>query len=251
MKNKLICIALALCFSLSCAFMLTACTPTNDPLTNAELSALYKEIAISSWNEIGVSDPTVSTQTLSAIPDKKIETSDPNDIFNIKINANSMSGLIYMVGLLYDNENFSVKNDIAVFNATIEMQGQSFSQNYVLKTSLNKSKNKLVLEVVTTVDGVAQYSNLELNYNFNSHTLISYRLCGCVMDNFYDMSLTSDNKNMWYWTSDTEDSFATALTQAKAQLLSNAESVAPLTATFDSEIQAYLNAVQDAMQELM
>ena len=74
----------------------------NEP-TVQELSATYKNIAISLWDSIGVDDPTVpQTQAVLmsvSFPNITDETSDAGKISNIKMNANTSAGLFYMISL--------------------------------------------------------------------------------------------------------------------------------------------------------
>lgn len=221
-------------------------------LTNAQLSALYKEVALETWESLGVDDPTVSTAQLANVVDKKTETTDQNAINNIKVNANSMAGLIYMVSLLYSNEKFQTTNNIAKFDADITIESQSFSQSYVLKTSLDKKNNKVYLEALVTVMGSVQYSNLEVNYDFKTNTLKAYRFITNVdvIGQYVDMGLTEDNKYMWYETTNVTDEFAVAVETNKTQLTASSNEVTKLTTKFNSEIQNYMDVIQKAMSEM-
>lgn len=107
MKKKFVSIISSICLIIPCIFVFSACANTSKPedgLTSVELSNIYKEVAISTWNVIGISDSTVksNTQTTAVeISDKKTETTDINNLINIKRNANSMAGLVYLVSCLY------------------------------------------------------------------------------------------------------------------------------------------------------
>ena len=251
MLKKIIkgCMAIALVFS--SLFVAAGCGKDDEPLTKAELSALYKEVALETWESLGVSDPTVTTASLANVVDKKTETTDEGQIENIKVNANSMAGIVYMVSLLYANENFNTTNNIAVFDAEITMGSQSFTQSYVLETSIDKDNNKLYLEAMMTVNGATQYSNLVMDYNFSTKTLVSYRFFTNVdvMGTYVDMALTSDNKYMWYEATSSTDEFAVAVEAEKTALTNASSGVTKLTTMFSSEIQAYMDVLQKAMEE--
>ena len=240
----------------SSLFVATACKCDKDdeqPLTKAELSELYKEVALETWESLGVDDPTVSTTALLAnIVDKKSETTDQNSIDNIKGNANSMAGLIYMVSLLYANDNFETTNNIAKFDADIVIESQSFAQSYVLETSLDKENNKLYLEALVTVMGSVQYSNLEVDYDFDAKTLKSYRFVTNVdvIGQYVDMGLTEDGKYMWYDTTSASDEFAVAVEAEKAALTTASDDVTKLTTKFSNEIQVYMDVIQKVMTEM-
>lgn len=257
MKKKILNIIFVICLMVPCMLMFGACgpTPPEEPLTNAELSTLYKEVAVEAWETAGVSDPTApsaqATLLSVSVPDKKQETDDVAQIANINMNANSMAGFVYMVSLLYANENFATTNNIAVFDAQIMLGTQSFDQHFVLTTELSKQQNKVAVEVIVTVNGVAQYSNVEISYDFNTQTLLSYRFITQVMDNYVDMALTQNDKYMWYSTNDEADTYAVAVNALKIDLQNRAESVQKLATNFGTEVQTYMDIVQQVMADMM
>ena len=221
-----------------------------EQLSREELATLYQEVALETWDSFGYGDPTIAPVSLLAnVVDKKGETTDEGQIDNIKVNANSMAGLIYMVSLLYANENFIISNDIAVFDASILMGQDTFDQSYVLKTSIDKKNNKVYLEALVEVMGSKQYSNVVINYDFENKELVSFRFFTNVdvIGTYVDMGLTEDDKYMWYETSVATDEFAVAVESVKASLVDKASDVDKLTTKFDSEIQAYMNILQNAM----
>lgn len=254
--KKLLKSLMAIALVFSSLFLATACKCDKDDeqsLTKAELSELYKEVALETWESLGINDPTVSTTALLAnIVDKKSETTDQTSINNIKNNANSMAGLIYMVSLLYANDNFETTNNVAKFDADIVIESQSFAQSYVLETSLDKKNNKVYLEALVTVMGSVQYSNLEVDYDFATKTLKSYRFVTNVdvIGQYVDMGLTAEGKYMWYDTTSTTDEFAVAVEAEKNSLTTASNDVTKLTTKFSSEIQVYMDAIQKAMAEM-
>ena len=239
----------------SSLFASTACGKDDNehPLTKAELSALYKEVALETWESLGVSDPTVSSAALLAnVVDKKTETTDENQIENIKVNAASMAGIVYMVSLLYANENFETTNNIAVFDADITMGSQTYTQSYILDTSIDKGNNKVYLQTLMTVNGATQYSNLVMDYNFETKTLVSYRFFTNVdvMNTYVDMALTADSKYMWYGTISVTDEFAITVETEKTALTTASSNVTKLTTNFSNEIQVYMDVLQEAIEDM-
>lgn len=255
MKKRILSFVLSFCLLVSGAFALSACDggKGGKPLTNAELSVLYKQVAADAWDEVGLNAPedtSAAATTMSVtIPDKKTETTDASTIANITMNANSMAGFVYMVGLLYANEDFSVTDGIAVFDAPqVSVGGQSVDQEYILKTSLDKSRNKVKVEVIVTVMGTQQYSNVEIDYNFSTNALTAFRFytgIGTMM--FGDMAKTADGKMLYFDTNDTTDDFAVAVTAKRQEFADGAASIEKLSATFTAEVQTYLDAVMSAM----
>lgn len=245
MKKKLLSFILAM----FCLFTLVGCSPNNpppaDPPTNAELAVIYKEVADSAWEKVGVENPTQTVNPLSTILDFKTETTDEAQIANIKINANGMAGLLYMLGLLYENENFVTTNGIAVFDANISIMGTDAVQNYVLTSTIDQENNKLYLEAVVTTMGNKQYSYLDADYNFEEKELIAFRFCSSLGEfAFVDMALTEDNKNMWYETNDSTSDYAVSLLAKRAEFEASAEGIEKLTANFDEEVQVYMTILE-------
>jgi len=243
--------AIALVFSSLC--VASGCNKDdNQSLTKEELSELYEKVALETWESLGVDNPITSMALLANVVDKKTETTSEGAIDNIKINANSMAGLIYMVSLLYANENFETTNNIAKFDADITMGGQSFSQSYILETSLDKKNNKVYLEALVTVMGSVQYSNVEVDYDFSTNTLKAYRFFTNVdvIGQYVDMGLTTDGKYMWYDTNSETDEFAVAVEAEKSALTAAANEVTKLTTNFGDEIQIYMDVIQNIMENI-
>lgn len=243
--------AIALVFS--SLYVASGCNKDDDQsLTKEELSELYEEVALETWESLGVDNPITSMALLANVVDKKTETTSEGAIDNIKINANSMAGLIYMVSLLYANENFETTNNIAKFDADITMGGQSFSQSYILETSLDKKNNKVYLEALVTVMGSVQYSNIEVDYDFSTNTLKAYRFFTNVdvIGQYVDMGLTTDGKYMWYDTNSETDEFAVAVEAEKSALTAAANEVTKLTTNFGGEIQVYMDVIQNIMENI-
>jgi hypothetical protein len=87
-----------------------------------------------------------------------------------------MAGLIYMVSLLYSNEDFETTNNIAKFEADITMENQPFTQSYVLETSLDKKNNKVYLQ--GEIVALPEYSHEVLNEGFYTLNISIPRLSG-------------------------------------------------------------------------
>jgi len=64
------------------------------------------------------------------------------------------------------------------------------------------------------------------------------------------MALTSDNKYMWYEPGSAEDSYAIALLAKRDAFEGLASGVEKLTVSFNDEIQAYMTAVEKAIEDL-
>ena len=236
----------------TCAVTVTAPPPTE--MTNAELAEVYKDIAVEAWAKIGIADPTASSQPALmsvVVPDKKQETTDEGAIDNIKINANSMAGMVYMLSLLYTNDNFVTTDGIAKFDANITMGGMPFAQAYILKTDVDVENDKVYIETMITVEGNGQYSLVEVDYDFDTETLKAFRYAGAMtFGEYVDMALTADGKNMWFTTSDSTDDFAVAMVTKMNAFTTASEQVTKLTANFDTEVQTYFTVLQSVIDQL-
>ena len=228
--------------------VLSACSSKekkSNELSKEELSVLYKDIALSTWEKIGVDDPTIEASTLSvSIPDKKEETTNEHNIKNILMNGNTMAGLIYMISLLYANEDFITTDNIAIFDVTTTIMGETHTQNYILETYVDMDDNKVYLQAAITTMNIVQYSSVEADYDFDKEELKSYRFYSNVMTSYVDMALTEDNKYMWYETSTEGDEVASAITAKKQEFLNRSAEVSKLEVSFDEEIQTYMTILE-------
>lgn len=274
--KKLLAILLSVCFCVVGAFTLTACnnTPPTDPpanppsgpsageMTNAELSAAYKQVAVSTWESLGIDDPTTTTSpVLTTLPDKKVEIDmNTGEGLNIKLNANGMAGFLYMLGLLYENPAFTLTNGIVKFGATVTAGNGTTEQDYTLTSSIDTQTGKVELELIVDISAQgsnpaqSQYSFVEIDYNFTTNTLNSFRFAICndmgMGTMFIDMALTTDEKFMWFNTTDATDSFAVAISADKDAFVTSAQAVTPLTTDFSTEVQSYFNVINSVMSKL-
>lgn len=257
MRKRIISFLLATMLVIPCLLVFTACGKQNPgntggggEMTRAEISATYKEIAGNTLEAFGYQNPFAPQAMAITIPDQKVETTDPHAIANIDNNAKTGAGIIYMISLLYENDAFVTTNGIAIFNATINMFGDDYEQNYVIKSSLDVPNNKVYIEAIITVGGSEQYSNAVLSYDFTAKELISFRFVSCLefMNMGVDMELTADGRNMWYEAQTADDPVFIALVNMKNQFKTSAESVTPLTEDFSTECQTYFDVLQSVIK---
>lgn len=270
MKKKFLSLILAICLIIPCAFALTACggnpssdggRPSPDELTSAQKATIYKEVAVSTWAEIGVDDPTTETTALAlmsaiSIPDKKQETTDTNDLLLIKMNSNNMASVLYFIGLLYENPNFALTDGIVKFDGTasVGMEGESseYSYTFTLKPSLDIENNKVYLESYTITNGIyEQYILIDANYNFETKTMLSFRMCAVSGGEMYlDLGITEDDKYEVYATMNTDDEFAVAIDGEFASFKNAVQNVPKLNSIFSEEIQTYMTLCQKVQEDL-
>ena len=254
--KKVLSLFLVLVMAFSCALMITGCKP-NDPgdgdgMTRDEIAATYKEVAESAWQAIGYDNP-VQPSLMSAIPDKKVETTDTHEIANIKSNVNSAIGIIYMIGSLYENDAFVVEDGVAKFNASVTVFGDPIEYGFTLKSELDVENNKVYLEAIAYVMGTEQYNYAEIDYNFDQKQVTGLDFVShiALMGQAVNMALTAEGKYTWYQTNDATDSFMTAVLVQKAQLVSTAESIDVLTENFGAECQVYFDILATAIPSSM
>ena len=166
-----------------------------------------------------------------------------------------MAGFLYMLSLLYADENFETVNELAKFDATVTMGGFSNSQNFIISSSLNKSTGKIVAELIVSTASSEQYSYVEIDYNFATDKLVSFRfICNNAitdtMNATIDMGLTELNEYKWFETTDISNDFASAVINKKNMFLVRSQTVSKLTTDFSSTVQTYFNVVQEVLGDL-
>ncbi len=259
--KKLFSLFLVFILALSCSMMLVACKPdkpgdgdgdSGEQLTRAEIATIYKEVAQKSWQKIGYQD-VVQPSLMSAIPDKKVETTDAQKIANIKGNAKSAIGVVYMIGLLYENDAFILTNGIAKFNAVVSLFGMTVNYSFTLKTSLDIENDKVYLESISGVsefEGSEQYCYAEIDYDFDSKEVKAFNFISIQGNMAVDMALTLDGRYMWYEGLEQTDTFVEAVLAQKQQFASSCENDVVLEGDFGVECQVYFNILQGAVDSV-
>lgn len=263
MKKKFLSFVLAICLLIPCAFALSACgeNPPSNDLTNAQKATIYKEVALSAWSEIGIDDPTTQTTALalmstSNIPDNKQEATEADDVLLIKMNSNNMASVLYFIGLLYENPNFAMTDGIVKFDGTasVGMEGESYEYDYTftLKPQLDIENNKVYLESYTITNGTyEQYIVIEANYNFETKTMLSFRMCTVTGGEMYvDLGITEDNKYKVYATTNSADDFAVAINSEFISFKNAVQNIPKLNTLFSEEIQTYFTICNKVQAEL-
>ena len=264
--KKLLSLVLVIVMAFSCSLMLTACSPDNpgdgggngggngEELTRAEIATIYKEVAESAWEKIGFELPAGPALMSATFPDNKIETTDSNRIANIKMNAKGGFGVIYMLGLLYENDNFVLTNGIAKFNASVNVFGNNMDFTFILKSSLDVANDKVYLEHISEVSGqpgLQQYGYSEIYYDFDTKEVKGFRFISNQATSeglmSVDMALTTDGKYMWYDSADSTDAFFQAVEAQKLAYATSAESVQLRLQNFATECQVYFDILYGAM----
>ena len=223
-------------------------------LTRAELAMVYKSLAVGTWDKLGLDNPKEETSGAmlmsTTLPDNRVETSNPGEIMNIKMNVALMANVAYMIGDLYANDNFNLTNGLAYFDASSTMEEQSHSHAFKIETYLDLDADKLYFEGVINTDGMEQYSYLVADFDFDTNTLKSFRFCCSVMGNYVDMGLSEDNKFLFYSPATLTDEFIVAMDAAKSAFDAKTASLAKLSGSFDAEVQAYMDAVMKLQEDI-
>ncbi len=263
--KKLFSLFLCLMLALGMAIGMVGCANDGgddgdgDGMTRAEYSALYKDIAVELWESAGFSDPTASAaQSLmtAVLPDITTETTDAGEIANIIDNANTTAGIFYMISLLYENDDFVLTNGIAHFEATctVTTPAGTSDQDYVfkMKPTLDFENDNVILELTSVVMGMTQYSYMDMNFDFENKSLVSYDFYTMIveMDMVVGMSLTEDGKYLFDSTDNVEDPFALGVIAYKDAFVASAESVQKLDGNFNTEMQAYFDILSDVLADI-
>lgn len=272
--KKFLSFLLIICTVITFAFTLVACgeekggdgtgegagEESSAVMTRQELSVVYKEIAVGVWEKVGIDDPTIEAEAQNAsllrakIIDKKAEVPDEQKLKNIKGNAGSMASVIYLLSELYANENFVTVEQTAKFKATASIMEQTFNYDFTIKAQIENNNDKLYLELITKTSNQSgqpmgeQYSNLVIDYDFDTKTVKGFRFSSANGDSFFvDMALTTDNKYTWYETMDKTDNFAVELFSAKTALENAAATIETIATPFNAEYQRYTAALEKIM----
>ncbi len=253
MKKKFLSFILAICLIIPCAFMLSACGENPQNLTNAEMAVVYKDAAKSAWNKMGVSDPTIETSNLllSAVPDKKQNATDKNDILQVKLNANNMASILYLIGALYENANFVITDGYAKFSAEAEIFDQSFEYDLTIEPKLDVKNNKLYLAAYIVVNKTnSQYIVVDANYDFGAKELKSFRMFTKTEAIYIDIGMDEKGINKFFATMDGSDDFAVAVDAENATFITNTETITKIDFDFSIEFQEYMTLSQKVVEEL-
>lgn len=246
--KKFLSLILVMLVALSCS--LVACNPPagggdggdGGEMTRAEIAATYKEVADSIWQKFGVDNPTEATAMSVVIPDKKVETTDEHAIANIKLNANTMVGMIHMIGLLYENDAYVLTDGMAKFDATVSVFGDQTDYTFIFKSSLDVANEKVYIETVCFVHGMEQYSYAEVDYDFDQKQTKAFMFNSHLsFGQAVDMQLTADGRYMWYESDSATDEYVQAVNAKKGEFLTSAQNLSKLGVKFDAECQVYFD----------
>ena len=248
---------------LACCCLLTACSlPNGDGggdeggLTRQEQAQIYKEVAVQSLSRMGIELQPETVSGVSGfsvfIPDKKTETTDEGAIHSIKFNAKDTAGIMWLLSMLYENDNFITVDGLAKFDATYSaptsgpdgITTEQIFQTLCIKSNIDKQTGKVSFESMVTWEsrpGAYGYSIGDFTFNFETSTL---RDCRFIMTGtngaYVDMMLTDDNRYLWYET-ETADDFTTAVDASMQAFNDECAGVNKLTGNFDAEMQAYVD----------
>lgn len=258
MKKKILSFVFAICFIIPCAFMFSACgnsiPDSSQELTNTEMAVVYKDAAKSTWNKMGVSDPTIQASSItptSTLPDKKQNATDSDDIRQVKMNANNMASILYLIGALYENPNFALTEGYAKFSVTAQVFEITFDYDLTIKPQLDVTNNKLYLSAYIVANQTSsQYVVVDADYNFSTKELISFRMYSKTPGIYVDIGMGKNGANKFFATMDSTDEFAVAVDAENVDFIANAQSIASLTFDFSLEFQEYMTLSQKVAQEL-
>ena len=252
--KKLLILLLALVTALSCSVGLVGCKEESGDLTQAEVSAIYKQAAKSVWAMLGKEDPTASVSSLSVeIPDYTEEETSESMKEGHKYNLNVMTLYVNFIGDLYANKDFVYTDKVVTFTATATSYGQEQTLTMSVTADIDKENDKIYSEYVLGDDTMGYlYMLMDIGYDFEQKVATSFRL---VYYNVYDQDgetvrflndqkYTADGRcYIGYLT----DDYQTALTAFEADFAQRKANGVVLTATFDEEFQT----LQDLSASLM
>lgn len=280
--KKFLAILLAVLMAI-CCFALAACDPSGDggdggnnggtpggstggggtggggnggvSVERQEEIQVFRSIAAQAMEDIGLSMaiPSASGNNnfRAAIPNKMTETTDEGRIRSIKVNTQDSIGIMYLLSLLYANENYVMVDGYATFDFTMTIFGQSQSGTMTIYSKIDKENDMVYFEPVVSYPqfGVSNYTFAVFNYDFDTDTLISSRFTMGGDGDYSDCMLTGDG-TYTYYVPEGADEFTAAVDALIAAADSKISSTTKLTANFDAEILAYTTFFEAMMNEL-
>lgn len=266
MKQKILSFVLAICLIIPCAFALVGCEdqpPANPPttLTATEKATIYKDVAVETWEKIGVNDPTVETAGISitpfSIPDLREEAQGTYEETMVRMNSNSV-GILYFIGLLYENSTFSLTNGVAKFEADSMAGPYEVHLVITMQPNIDIDNNKVSLKLITettdkeTGDTLgSQFALFEANYNFETHTLNTFRLSSTTPGMYIDLGIDAQGKYLFYATEDATTDFAVAIDSSYNQMKTATASISKLVDSYTQEFAEYNKIIQRVQQQIM
>lgn len=268
MKKKILSLLMVLCLILPCGILLTGCGKDKESkMSNEEKASAYKEVATKTWSKIGITNPLANLASYTSADnsnDDKIEVtiSDNNDnSLQFKITANNMATVLYLVGSLYENDNFKLTDGVVKFNATATVGETQRNYNFTLKPKLNIEKNKVYLEAYIAVDETSiQYVKVDADYDFDkselkAFTVDYYTYVNNIIDGqtssdeiFTRVTLSDEGKAEIQQSKDSTKSFAQNITTNKNAFVDATKDVKKLEVNFNATIQAYFSLTTRLMQ---
>lgn len=256
--KKLLCVVLSILLIIPCAISLVACggKTAADFDSPEELSTLYKDLAENLLEKLGyqIKDQTAEASAFSAsVPNKKQEATDPEVVTEIRMNSKGAAGIIYMISLLYANENYLPTDDgVATFDVNVSMQDFTFLQTYTFKPTLDIENEKIYLEwlmrreIMPGMDQL-QYGFAEFDVDFDDAEVKAFSYYSAVypLDLYVDMAMTEDGKSLIYQTEDPTDDFVVAVTAKKDAFLQEVSTVQKLEYDFSEEVQTYFTMLEE------
>lgn len=221
-----------------------------DQLTQAELSTLYANAAISAYEKTGITDPNAQTASLTSliIPDNTTPATDANAIKNVQLNIGAMPAVLKMVSDLYANDNFIITDDVVNFTVNVELPSgpsgtETFQQEYSLLNTVDVANGKIYLEAAVTVNGMTQYNYGDIDFDFTTNEIISFRYLAHMgdMGQYGDIKVDAQNNMYMNDPANASSDFIEALDSLKAAFDEKVAVGQNLSADFSAEVQTYMD----------
>lgn len=247
-KKKIIIISVVtFCLAVSVGLAVFLCVKNHRKNSNVDMSVAFKSVAVNMWSKIGVEDAIGNSGEVAAasyydVPQKAEMPNTDGDTMQLKLTVNSMASLLYFVGTLFENSDFSVINNIAKFSTTVSSGGgEEKNYSFTVSPIVSPSKNKLTLNVYYEVNSAIYYYVVEADYNFKTKTLNSARVYAKEDTLYVDIQLSKNGELLIYSTYNTGDSISNAIETDISYFLQYARFVERSSKTFSSELNNMLN----------
>ncbi len=230
--------------------------PSAQSLSKSELAVAYKSVASQSWLAFGAGT-VVSVQPMaytSELPETDLEEKDtPEGIKLAKGDAATMFSLIYMIGEYYENADFIITdNVISLPLVAVNMSQTPCAGTMHLLPTLDKDNNNVKLEMILDLPdmngmSVSAYYNFDIDYNFDTNTLISFNLV-MVQDYTADNVTTTQfshekmtSSGRYYWLKHPQSNeYKTISLQIREDFKTKMANAVSLQGNFDNEFNNYI-----------
>lgn len=232
-------------------------------INSITLSQELKDVSDRVWACISFDNPaTPSVLNVQRDPFPTLNTTfynteDPEEIKMIKLRTGEKAALIYMLGSIFERYEYSpvISDTSCDLLLNFDIETELGTHNFIISIYydyVEYGNESLYIDVVETVNGVHQYSGIDVTYDNiqDDEPVWDYTRVYCISEDKY-LGLAASPT--WYGLHETTDStsyFATTMNNRVQELLALAEDVEKIDMSFLNEYETYKSSVLALIQAL-